>query len=168
MNAREACFCEEYLKCRSARQAALAAGYAPSMARSAARWLNAQDKRFKPEVWRRVNGAEASGVTKERVIEEYARIAFASIADIRVVREQLDDADNAAAIASVKLKSGANTTDCDVRMYDKMKALDMLSRHLGLFAGEADGGGAVPEGMPRIVAYPDGSVALEDGEGEDA
>lgn len=46
-----------------------------------------------------------------------------------------DDAteDDRAAIASVKIKSGDDFTEREVKFADKNKALEMLGRHLGMF-----------------------------------
>lgn|GEM_PF-3069267 len=83
------------------------------------------------------------GITPERVLQEYARIAFADlrrIADwgpnglVPKTPEALSDAD-AAAIAEIV--SGRAGADCRIRLYDKKAALDALARHLGMFARAA-------------------------------
>lgn len=168
-------FCREYPIDRNARAAALRAGYSQATARKAEGWLKEGGEGFKREIWRAVCGqeegwneadkvAQTGGdqeITIERVMQEYARIAFASIADIKEIRQQLEGSENAAAIASVKFKSGASTTDCDVHMYDKMKALDVLRQHLGMMSVEEPR----QDGMPRIIAFPDGSVEIGRKEG---
>ena len=175
MTEKERRFCREYAVDRNARAAAIRAGYSPATARNAWEWLRTGNKRFRPEIWRVIMGqgetvgeaadaAKPAGgqeITMERVMQEYARIAFASIADIKEIRQQLEGSDNAAAIASVKFKSGASTTDCDVHMYDKMKALDVLRQHLGMAPAEE----MSQDGMPRIIAFPDGSVEIGEGRG---
>ena len=165
MNAREQRFCEEYMVDLNARAAAERAGYKPGTARQAGCWVDGDSRRAKPEVMARVDAlrdeqSRRTGITADRVLAEYARIAFANIADITDGVRLLDDAgrDDLAAVASVKVKQGSGGTDCDVRMYDKLKALDMLGRHLGMFVdGEAGG----EEGMPKVTLHPDGSVTIE-------
>lgn len=141
-------FCEEYLVDLDARKAAVRAGYAPSTAERAAGWLKADSPAAKPELIAAVKRRMA-----ERVMEEYARIAFANIGDVtdgRGVLEGLGREDTAA-VASIKVKG----SECDVKMYDKLKALDMLGRHLGMEEGAVEAAA-----MPRIVSYPDGSAAV--------
>jgi hypothetical protein len=81
------------------------------------------------------------GITAERVLQEYARIAFA---DLRRVAEwghdrfvlkahkDLSEADAAAISEIVELGSGGYR----VKLYDKKAALDAIARHLGLFVRE--------------------------------
>lgn len=168
MEAMERRFCEEYLVDLDARAAALRAGYDAEAAREAAGWLKRRGKHGKPEVVKLVRQLQAArskrtAVTAERVLLEYARIAFANIADVTDgtrLREGAS-ADDTAAIASVKIKAGSSA-DCDVKMYDKLKALDMLAKHLGMLT---DDGAAAAEGMPRIEVHPDGSVTINGDDG---
>jgi len=81
------------------------------------------------------------GITPERVLQEYARIAFADlrrVADwgpdglVLKTPEALTDAD-AAAISEV-ITAGAGSRQYRVKLYDKKAALDAIARHLGMFA----------------------------------
>lgn len=79
------------------------------------------------------------GVTVEKVLREYAHIAFADLRHIvrwddvgLHVKEHLSKAD-AAAIAEIS----AGTTGkgpVRVKLYDRKAALDAIARHLGMFA----------------------------------
>ncbi len=80
------------------------------------------------------------GVTPERVLQEYARIAFADlrrVADwgpdglVPKTPQALDDAD-AAAISEITT-AGAKSGGYRVKLYDKKAALDAIARHLGMF-----------------------------------
>jgi phage terminase small subunit len=80
------------------------------------------------------------GITAERVLQEYARIAFADLRrvvdwgpDGLVLKtpEALSDAD-AAAISEITA-AGAGSKNYRVRLYDKKAALDAIARHLGMF-----------------------------------
>lgn len=81
------------------------------------------------------------GVTPERVLQEYARIAFADLrrfADwggpeglVLKTPGALSDAD-AAAISEITT-SGAGSGNYRVKLYDKKAALDAIARHLGMF-----------------------------------
>jgi phage terminase small subunit len=79
-------------------------------------------------------------VTADRVIEEYARIAFADLRDFLDwgpngvtlrAKEHLSDW-QAGAIADIE-PPGANGKGARLRLHDKKAALDALARHLGLF-----------------------------------
>jgi len=82
--------------------------------------------------------AEQVSISPERVLQEYARIAFADLRRVAhwgpdgfVLKdpEELTDADAAAISEIVAGASGG----ARVKLYDKKAALDALARHLGLF-----------------------------------
>jgi hypothetical protein len=84
------------------------------------------------------------GITAERVLREYARIAFADlrrVADwgpdglVLKTPEALTDAD-AAAISEITT-AGAGSRQYRVKLYDKKAALDAIARHLGMFVPAA-------------------------------
>lgn len=79
------------------------------------------------------------GVTPERVLREYARIAFADLARLAdwgpegvVLKtpDRLDDADTA---AISEIAGAPGSKNHRVKLYDKKAALDVLARHLGIF-----------------------------------
>lgn len=139
---RDETFCQEYLIDLNPYQAAIRTGYSPKTAKEAYRWLKENDEREKPRLRARVDEllAERSrrtGVTADRVIRELARVAFADItqivdpATVRV-RDGVS-ADDTAAIASIKIKDGDTFMEREVKLCDKLKALEHLGRHLGMF-----------------------------------
>ncbi len=79
------------------------------------------------------------GITADRVLEEYGRIAFA---DLRHIVEwghdglrikpldQMTDADLA---AICEIVPGADPEHSRVKLYDRKAALDAIARHLGMF-----------------------------------
>jgi Terminase small subunit len=80
------------------------------------------------------------GITPERVLQEYARIAFADLRRVAdwgpeglVVKapQDLNDAD-AAAISEIVTSAGSG--NARVKMHSKKAALDAIARHLGMFA----------------------------------
>lgn len=80
-------------------------------------------------------------LSPEKIIEELAAIAFARAPDLLLVedgqvrlREDLKPRQRAA-VASVE----KSTTGIKVKFYDKMKALELLGKYLGLFEGQATG-----------------------------
>ena len=145
MNERERRFCEEYLIDLSPQNAALRAGYAPATARNAACWI-APGRPKKPELRGEIDRmlAERSrrtGVNADRVVRELARIAFADVADVMDaggtdVRGDIAR-DDSAALAQVRRRETAGGVECEIRMHDKNRALQLLGKHLGLFADGA-------------------------------
>jgi phage terminase small subunit len=88
-----------------------------------------------------IERAARLGVTPERVLQEYARIAFADLrrfADwgpeglVLKTPESLR-AEDAAAISEITT-AGAKSGAYRLKLYDKKAALDAIARHLGMFA----------------------------------
>lgn len=97
--------------------------------------------------------AVLSGVTLERVLQEYARLAFSDIGDFMQVLQAADDSDAAlamladmpteltAAISQIKFERKREDTDegayvtgkLDLKFHDKKGALQDLGRMLALF-----------------------------------
>jgi len=92
--------------------------------------------------------AKKYNVTQERVIEEYAKIAFANQQDYLGVDNSIVDIsqidrDQAAAVESVQTtvnkttnKSGTKeyeTLNVKIKLHSKTSALDSLGKHLGIF-----------------------------------
>lgn len=114
---------------------------------NAKRWSRAALK--EPCVQRMINNraknqALAAGATKERLLAEYAKIAFSDIGDILAIKEgrvqikDFDEMDDDArsilsSVSETKTKFGVNIK---VEKHDKMKALEILMRHHGLLEPE--------------------------------
>lgn len=131
-------FCEEYLIDLNATQAAIRAGYSPDTAGA----IGAENL-TKPEIQRAVAQAMAdrsrrTGVNADRVLMELAKIAFVNAADVidaedATLREDAT-AEDLAAVQSVKVKSfGEDGVEREIKLADKLKALELLGRHLGMF-----------------------------------
>ncbi len=104
LTAKQDRFVEEYLVDLNATQAALRAGYSEKTARS----IGAENL-SKPDIEKAIADAlEArrlrTEITQDRVLEELAAIAFAPLPEVR-----------------------------EVKMSDRLVALDKLARHLGMF-----------------------------------
>lgn len=153
MTAKQKRFCEEYLIDLNATQAAIRAGYSPESAQQ----IGAENL-SKPVIRARIDTeiAERSrrtGVNADRVVQELAKIAFVKATDIidpntATVRDSATDEDKAC-IASVKYKASSgessDSVEREIRMCDKLKALELLGKHLGMFTDKVNvsGGGVV-------------------------
>lgn len=136
----------------NATQAAIRAGYSPKTAQEqSARLLS------KVMIQAAISKAQAersrrTGINQDRVIRELAKVAFLNPVDVI----DMDDAtiqgeanrDDTACIASVKVKTiptdDGPITEREVKTYDKLKALELLGKHLGMFTDKLKVEGAVP------------------------
>lgn len=150
MNPKRARFVAEYLKDLNATQAAMRAGYRARTARQqGARLLTKADiqQAVQASQHKRLEKLE---ITSDRVLAEVARIGFSDIrawfddkGNLRPVHEL--SADVAAALGSVEVhrektrsSDGNEQTvtieEClvKVKAWDKMRALELLAKHLGI------------------------------------
>lgn len=79
-------------------------------------------------------------MSADRVVRELAKVAFVNAGDLidaRTASLKSDAApDDLAAVQSVKVKTfGEDGLEQEVKLADKLKALDLLGRHLGMFNG---------------------------------
>lgn len=156
MTRKQKLFCEEYPIDLNATQAAIRAGYSPESAGSIGSELLK-----KPEIRARIDKMMAerskrTGINADRVLQELGKIAFVNAADVidmnNATVKDGADRDDTAAIASVKVKviSGANGEgiEREIRLADKLKALELCGRHLGMFNDKLDVTGAA---MVQII-----------------
>lgn len=143
-------FCEEYLVDMNATHAAIRAGYSPKSASDIGS-ENMKNPEIEAEITRLMaERSKRTGVTSDRVLEELSKIAFCNPADVINLQNGtlLDENEikKAAAIASVKVKQiptrdGEIITEREIRMADKIKALELCGKHIGLFKEKVELGG---------------------------
>lgn len=144
-------FVDEYLIDLNQTQAAIRAGYSPRSAHNQGERLMKN-----AEVHTRIAEAMAelskrTGVNQERVIRELARVAFINATDVINMSDATikSDAgrDDTAAISSVKVKTipteEGEIVEREVKISDKLKALELLGKHLGMFTEKLDVTGKV-------------------------
>lgn len=140
-------FCNEYLIDLNATGAAKRAGYSEDTAHSIG-WENLR----KPEIQSRINQlreimANGFNITKERIIQEYSRLAFFDIRKIHTVDGAIKpvtdwDEDSAAAVAGIEVYEENMKSDDPndemvvgklkkVKIAEKKAALDSLAKILG-------------------------------------
>ncbi|MBS5822419.1 MAG: terminase small subunit [Clostridium argentinense] len=145
-------FVEEYLIDLNATQAAIRAGYSVNSARQIA-----DENMSKPYIKEAIEKALAersrrTGINADRIVQELAKIAFLNPTDVINMDEATvkgeANRDDTAAIASVKVKKiptdDGDITEREVKTYDKIKALELLGKHIGLFSDKLKVEGAIP------------------------
>ena len=148
MTKKQTRFVEEYLIDLNATQAAIRAGYSPDTAKSIG-----SENLTKPDIQARIAKAMAersrrTGVNADRVIMELAKIAFVNASDVIDADTATVKADalpeDTAAIQSVKVKTfGEDGLEREVKMADKLKALELLGKHLGMFKDKVELSGSL-------------------------
>jgi len=147
LNEKQQRFVDEYLVDLNATKAAIRAGYAPQTAAQAGYKLvhkglvSAAIARAQAERSRR------TGIAADRVLQELARVAFVDPAKIinMDTAEVLPNVteDDRTVISGIKVKimisETGNMTEREVKFCDKLKALDMLAKHLGIYDGVGAG-----------------------------
>ena len=132
-------FCEEYMIDLNATQAAIRAGYSPKTANEQAGRLlvNVGIQNYIAQL--QAMQSRRTGVSADRVVRELAKIAFVNAGDLidpETASVKLDASrDDLAAVQSVKVKTfGEDGLEHEVKLADKLRALDLLGRHLGMFS----------------------------------
>lgn len=134
-------FVDEYLIDLNATQAAIRAGYSVRTANEQGAQnlakLSIQDAISKKMAAR----SRRTGVNAERVVLELAKVAFAKMTDIVDSNGKIkEDAspDDLACIESIKYKESDNeyggSVEREVKIASKLKALELLGKHLGMWS----------------------------------
>lgn len=156
-------FVDEYLIDLNATQAAIRAGYSVKTADAIG-----CENLTKPNIQQAIaeHMAERSrrtGINQDRVVLELARIAFVNIDDVvdTETGKILPDAsrDDLACIEGIKYKESDNqfggSVEREVKVASKLKALELLGKHLGMWNDKLD----VNVTAPIVIS---GADALED------
>lgn len=159
-------FCEEYLIDLNATQAAIRAGYSPKTAEQTASRLLRNVKVQEYIAKRQKELSRSTEVTQERVIKELALIAFSNNADYAHVVEKKMKAEVGGALVDVLDEDGKpvmyrtvepvlteelteeqkralavikkGREGLEVKSCDKVKALELLGKHLGIFTDKIE------------------------------
>lgn len=143
---KQRCFVDEYLIDLNATQAAIRAGYSAKSADKIGSELLGKTRVAEAVSRKMAERSRRTGVNQDRVVLELAKIAFVNAPDVI----DLDDAtiregapnDDTAAIQSVKVKmipgKEREGIEREIRLYDKLKALELLGKHLGMWDGRLD------------------------------
>lgn len=123
MNDKQQRFCEEYLVDLNATQAAMRAGYAPKTAYSQGQRLLKNVETADYITELKARQSERTGITADEVLKELSKLGFASID----------------ACESFKAS-------------DKLRALELIGKHIGMFKPDQDADAPALEKLDRILA----------------
>lgn len=136
-------FCDKYFETLNGTQSAIYAGFSEKTARVQASQMLDTDEVQEYLGKLRAAYSERTGISQQKVLNEIARIAFADIrkfyrgdGELKPIVD-LDD-DDAAALASVKsyeekMEDVTIGVNKEIKLYDKLGALEKLARHLGMY-----------------------------------
>jgi phage terminase small subunit len=137
-------FCREYCLDWNGTQAAIRAGYSEQTA-----GVIANENLKKPYIIDRINLIKNDlellcGISRKKVMDEHIKLAFSSIAHLHltwITRKEFEDltADQKACIAEIStqtrtVKDGDQYAEIEfvkIKLYDKQKALDSISKMIG-------------------------------------
>lgn len=166
LTAKQQRFCDEYLIDLNATQAAIRSGYSEKTAYSAGQRLlkNVEVQNYIAE--RKADRVERTEITQDMVLRELAIIAFSNAADYANIIEKdamvevngvtvpLEDADgNPIKYRTVEPVLTEDLTDeqkralsvikkgrdgFEVKPYDKVRALELLGKHLGMWTDKVE------------------------------
>ena len=140
---------EEYLVDLNAKQAAIRAGYSPRTAEAQGSRLLSHVKVQRAVTARVAERSKRTEVTADRALVEIARLAFSDLRrlfhkDGRLKHPNEWDDDTAASVASIEvvtrnLRDGTVEYVRKIKLWDKNRALELLSKHLGLYRDQGLG-----------------------------
>lgn len=138
-------FCAEYMVDMNATQAAIRAGYSRATARSIG-----HENLTKPDIRERIahlkmEQESRTRITADRVLQELAVVAFANIGDflrwtdtrVELLPRDLIEPSKLGAVDSLAVEDNGRQLCFKLKLRDSLRALEILGRHLGMFAGNA-------------------------------
>ena len=138
-------FVDEYLIDLNGTQAAIRAGYSVKTAQEQASRLLSNVMVQQAIAVAMAERSKRTGVNQDRVVLELAKIAFVKMTDIvddhgRIKGTATDD--DLACIESIKYKESDNefggSVEREVKIGSKLKALELLGKHLGMWNDKVD------------------------------
>lgn len=141
LTAKQQRFVDEYLIDLNATQAAIRAGYSTSTANEQGARLLVNVSISSAISQAMAHRSRRTGITQDRVLRELAKIAFVNANDVidpdsATVRQDAAEED-LSCIQSVKVKMSesdmGSSAEREIKLADKLRALELLGKHLGLF-----------------------------------
>ena len=144
-------FVDEYLIDLNATQAAIRAGYSVKTANEQGSQLLAKLSIQQAIAEKMAERSRRTGVNQDRVVLELAKIAFMKLSDIIDEKGKIKDTateDDLACLEGYKYKysdtDSGYSVEREVKLSSKMKALELLGKHLGMWNDKVDLNVALP------------------------
>ena len=145
MTVKQRMFVEEYLIDLNATQAAIRAGYSAKTADQQGSRMLANVKVQQAIAERMAERSKRTGVNQDRVVLELSKIAFLKMTDVvdrnGAIKQDASE-DDLACIESIKYKESDNeyggSVEREVKVASKLKALELLGKHLGMWNDKLD------------------------------
>lgn len=161
MNSKRKRFCDEYLIDLNATQAAIRAGYSSRFANTNASKL-LQNTTISQRIQKCMKDREVrTEIKQDRVVDELARIAFSDIGDYLKIETFKDgdvehkrlvvfDTDTLPASKKASIQEIRQNIHGGIsfKLHDKLKALELLGRHLGMFTDKVEFSGSMRVNNP--------------------
>lgn len=152
-------FCEEYLIDLNATQAAIRAGYKNA---DVGRRLVTKSHVSEYIEKLKAERSQRTEITADRVLAELAAIAFSDRTDIAKIEDggvvtftPTDQLDKDAKKTISGIENGKYGTK--VTTYDKVKALELIGKHLGMFTSGADNSAALDK-LDEVLGRIEGNI----------
>lgn len=147
INDKQQRFVDEYLVDLDATKAAIRAGYSAKTASQEGYKLVHKGLVAAAIARAMAERSRRTGIIADRVLRELALVAFCNPADVidfdKVTVRPDATEDDRRCIARIKLKTmisaNGDMIEREIKMCDKLKALDMLAKHLGMYDGVSTG-----------------------------
>lgn len=164
---KEKLFISHYVKTRNATQSAISAGYSENSAKEIG-YENLTKLHIKVEIDKKINALqEKVDLSSEMILRELMRVAFADLKDImewdddgvRIIPSAELEDDQSRVLSEVSsttttLPNRTTITNTKAKAYDKLRALELLGKHLKMFTDRTELTG--PDGAPiQITNYID-------------
>ena len=152
MTDKQQMFIEEYMTDMNATQSAIRAGYSPKTAIQIGYELLNKPHIAEELSKRKAIRSRRLGISQERVVEELAKMAFSNLTDIidpdtGMIRDDASE-DDLAGLQSIKVKAiptkMGSGVEREFKMNDKIRAVELLGKHLGMFGDKLKIEGAIP------------------------
>lgn len=155
-------FVDEYLIDLNATQAAIRAGYSVKTATEQG-CQNLTKLNISQAISERMAGrSKRTGVNQDRVVQELAKVAFIKMTDVVDPNGKIKDTaseDDLSCIESIKYKhsdtDSGYSVEREVKVASKLKALELLGKHLGMWNDKLD----VNVTLPVVIS---GEDSLDD------
>lgn len=151
LTAKQKRFVEEYLIDLNATQAAIRAGYSAKTAKDIGCENLAKPNIQEVLSQKMAERSKRTGISQDRIVLELARIAFMKMTDIVNADGEINTGatdDDLACIESIKYKKSESDTgyseEREVKVASKLKALELLGKHMGMWNDKLDVNVALP------------------------